>query len=125
MKIAKPHETVASMQPGGCSPEQRSGRGRLAKQLRGMSYEEGAQALQPKAAPGGQFAGGDHSQGAHGVARAAFRGPAQALPHRGAIESSYGVDMGAVQAYTGPAAASAPKGRQGGRAIWVWVRLFG
>ncbi len=58
----------------------------MRKALRGASYADGAAMLSPVQALSG---GGSE------------------LPHRAAIESSYGVDLGAVQAYTGPDAKAA------------------
>jgi hypothetical protein len=52
---------------------------------------------------GGKGGGGD----VHSVAKSAFQGGGSALPHKAAIESSFGTDMGNVQAYTGPAATAA------------------
>jgi hypothetical protein len=120
MKVAKHTETQPS--PSADTPSSGGERSALTRQLRTMSFAEGAQALQPKAAPALQCAGGDRSPNAQSIARTAFQGPSSALPHRGAIESSYGVDMGAVQAYTGPAA-SAACGQLGARAFAVGNRV--
>jgi hypothetical protein len=60
-------------------------------------------AVQLRAADGG----GDHSADATSIARSGLSGPGSALPHRDAIESSYGVDLGAVSVHTGPAATAA------------------
>ena len=68
------------------------GRVRLKEAAQGRSYEDGAAMLRP---------------GASGVAAAGFAGPSVALPHKSAIEQSYGADMSSVRAYTGPAAAQA------------------
>jgi len=94
----------------------------LTRQLRTMSYADGAQALQPKPHPGLQCAGGDRTPNAQAIASRAFQGPSSALPHQAAIESSYGVDMGAVQAYTGPAATAACE-QLGARAFAVGNRV--
>jgi hypothetical protein len=51
--------------------------------------------------------GGDHGGDATSIASAGLSGPGSELPHRAAIESSYGVDLGGVRAYTGPAASAA------------------
>ena len=42
-----------------------------------------------------------------GTAKSAFSGGGSAMPHQQKVESSFGMDMGSVQAYTGPAAKKA------------------
>ena len=42
-----------------------------------------------------------------GTAKTAFSGGGSAMPHQQKVESSFGMDMGSVQAYTGPAAKQA------------------
>lgn len=51
--------------------------------------------------------GGDHGADAQSIASGGMSGGGSELPHRAAIESSYGVDLGAVQCHTGPAASAA------------------
>ncbi len=51
--------------------------------------------------------GGAVEADAGDVAQTGFAGPATELPHRAQIESSYGVDLGNVQAYTGGEASKA------------------
>ncbi|MGB0590624.1 MAG: DUF4157 domain-containing protein [Myxococcota bacterium] len=120
MKIAKDTETRPEGAAEGPANAHRGDA--LTRQLRTMSFAEGTRALQPKSHAGLQCEGGDRSSSAQSIAQAAFQGPSGALPHRAAIESSYGVDMGAVQAYTGPAATAACE-QLGARAFAVGNRV--
>jgi hypothetical protein len=51
--------------------------------------------------------GGGVADSMAGTAEAGFSGASSEMPHRAAIESSYGVDLSGVKAYTGPEAQSA------------------
>ncbi|MGM0577781.1 MAG: DUF4157 domain-containing protein [Myxococcota bacterium] len=87
----------------------------MRSRLRGLSFREGAEALQPKAS-------GDLQQDAVGLARQGFRGPSSDLPHRGAIEQSLGTDLSGVRAHSGPDAAAAC-GRLGAEAYAMGERV--
>ena len=106
MKVTKPGETISERSAPESQADE-SARSPWRAQLQGMSFEQARQALQPEGQVALQLASEDHTPGTHAIAGRAFNDPAGSLPHQAAIESSYGVDMSAVQAYKGPEAKAA------------------
>ena len=106
MKVSKASEARDESARPSTGPDTK-GDSPLHSQLKGMSFDEASKALEPRGGTALQFASEDRTPGTHAIARQAFRDPSSPLPHRAAIEASYGVDMGAVQAYKGPEASAA------------------